>query len=495
MSRKRFSEWLRERQRRLFPERQIFIRSNGSVRFVRISGRQQMALLMVPAAALAAVVGAGSALFVQSRMAEQRDHQLVRLESAQTQLEAERASLKAALLRWGERYEAVTSELERKHRILTGLTESQSDLEGRVYSLWRLLALLDLERESASSDRAAINARFVELREQLTHASFLKAEPEGSLTRRPLRLRLSLGGALAAGPLQPLPDTQRFGLNFDATKRLLALTAEERDAAREQKQALERKVAHLENRVSVLHEMQSNLIGRIAAGTERHIGDLEQALALTGLDVDDLLDRIGGASEGMGGPLISVPSVEPRSEAGMSPRTHPEARGGLDDQFELVLHRMGAQLARLSALSTLAERLPLTGPVTSYEIRSHFGKRRDPISRGWAQHEGIDLASDHRAAILATAPGVVTFAGWKGPFGRLVEIDHGYGLITRYAHLYRINVKRGERVVKQQQIGIMGSSGRSTGRHLHYEVHFDDRPLDPMTFLKAGDHVFKNGQN
>ena len=76
----------------------------------------------------------------------------------------------------------------------------------------------------------------------------------------------------------------------------------------------------------------------------------------------------------------------------------------------------------------------------------------------------------------------------------MIEIDHGFGLKTRYAHLYRVHIKNGEKVTKQQRIGVVGSSGRSTGRHLHYEVRFDDRTLDPLTFLKAGDHVFKNGQ-
>lgn len=495
MSKKRLLDWLRDRQRRLFPERQIFIRSNGTVRFIRLSGRQQMAMLAIPGTIAAMAIGSIVAHLAQGWTVEHNSPEIQRLEAARQRLEAERTSLKVALAQWGQRYEAITSELERKHRLLAGLSRSQSALEGRLRELRRELAALALERESAAGDRAATNERFVHLREQLTRASYLKAEPEGSLRTRGLRLRLSYGGALTADPPLPLTATQGFKLKLYATTRLLALTADERDRAREQKRGLQLKVARLENRVSVLQEMQKNLIGRIAAGTERHIGSLEEALSITGLDLDELLERVSGSTTGMGGPFIGVPAVEPLPETGLTPRTHPESTGALVDQFELVLNRMGARLARLTALSTLAERLPLVAPAAVYELRSTFGKRRDPISHRWAKHEGIDLAADHNAPILATAPGVVSFAGWKGPYGRLVEIDHGYGLKTRYAHLYRINVKRGERVVKQQQIGIMGSSGRSTGRHLHYEVHFDDRPLDPMTFLKAGDHVFKNGQN
>lgn len=506
MSSQRFRKWLRERRRRWFPERQIFIRSNGTVRFVTFSGRQQMALAAIPLAIVLAVLGTGVGLYLQGRSVDAGSHEIARLEAARRQLESERQqltselaserrSLKTALADWSRRYDAITSELERKHRILANLTQHKSELESRLDGMRRELDALASEREHATGDRAAINVRYLHLREQLTQASYLKAEPEGSLHRRALHLSLSFGGALDGGPRPPAERGQRFKLDVEATNRLLALTASERDAARSQKQALELKVSHLENRLSVLHEMQNNLIGRIAAGTERSIGDLENALAATGLNLDDLLGRLDEEVEGTGGPFISVPAVEAPPAGEITPLTYPEVTGALDDQFEHVLSRMGGQLARLSALNALAEHLPLAAPVEDYELRSPFGRRHDPITRRWAVHEGLDLGSARRAPILATAPGVVAAAGWKGPYGRVVEIDHGFGLMTRYAHLYRINVKRGQHVVKHQQIGIMGSSGRSTGRHLHYEVRLDGRALDPMTFLKAGDHVFKNGQN
>jgi murein DD-endopeptidase MepM/ murein hydrolase activator NlpD len=136
----------------------------------------------------------------------------------------------------------------------------------------------------------------------------------------------------------------------------------------------------------------------------------------------------------------------------------------------------------------------LAAPVTPYKLSSRFGKRRDPFTKRWAQHEGVDLSAPRRSPVLATAPGRVSFVGWKGAYGRMIEIDHGYGLKTRYGHLYRTYVKKGDQVIKQERIAVIGSSGRSTGRHLHYEVRFDGQPLDPKTFLKAGDHVFKDGQ-
>ena len=94
--------------------------------------------------------------------------------------------------------------------------------------------------------------------------------------------------------------------------------------------------------------------------------------------------------------------------------------------------------------------------------------------------------------LLSTAPGKVVVAGWKGRYGRLVEVDHGYGIRTRYAHLQKIEVKRGEYVYHRNTIGLLGSSGRSTGAHVHYEVLVNRRPRDPLKFLEAGMHLFKN---
>jgi murein DD-endopeptidase MepM/ murein hydrolase activator NlpD len=135
--------------------------------------------------------------------------------------------------------------------------------------------------------------------------------------------------------------------------------------------------------------------------------------------------------------------------------------------------------------------LPITAPLDNYYTTSGFGRRTDPFNGNVALHEGLDLVSNVGAEVLATAPGTVIFAGWQGEYGRLVEIDHGLGITTRYAHLKAISVEVGETVDYRDQIGLLGSSGRSTGPHVHYEVRFNDRPFNPMNFLKAGRYVFK----
>ena len=111
--------------------------------------------------------------------------------------------------------------------------------------------------------------------------------------------------------------------------------------------------------------------------------------------------------------------------------------------------------------------------------------------RAQARHLGIDFSADKRASVYATAPGQVTQAGWYGQFGKFVEIDHGFGVKTRYAHLNDVIVKRGDRVTSRQKVGTVGTTGRSTGPHVHYEIHFNGTPQNPAKFLTAGNNVFK----
>jgi murein DD-endopeptidase MepM/ murein hydrolase activator NlpD len=124
-------------------------------------------------------------------------------------------------------------------------------------------------------------------------------------------------------------------------------------------------------------------------------------------------------------------------------------------------------------------------PVKSgYRLTSGFGQR-------WGRlHAGTDFAGAHGTPIYATADGVVTHAGWLSGYGRLVKIQHEFGIETRYAHMSRIRVSEGERVVKGQRIGDMGNTGRSTGTHLHYETRVNGEPINPMNFIRAARDVF-----
>jgi murein DD-endopeptidase MepM/ murein hydrolase activator NlpD len=135
--------------------------------------------------------------------------------------------------------------------------------------------------------------------------------------------------------------------------------------------------------------------------------------------------------------------------------------------------------------------VPSDKPVqANVSFSSGFGVRSDPFHAGAAFHPGIDLSGAYGTPIYATADGTVLRAGWNsGGYGNLVEIDHGRGITTRYGHMSAILVNEGEHVMRGQQIGRMGSTGRSTGNHLHYEVRIDGRAVNPIPFMKSTDYV------
>jgi murein DD-endopeptidase MepM/ murein hydrolase activator NlpD len=205
---------------------------------------------------------------------------------------------------------------------------------------------------------------------------------------------------------------------------------------------------------------------------------LEAMVARTGINLADLLDETPGdtAALGQGGPLIPV--ALDFGEA---------ARGG----FVGAVARLESHVGQLEELRRIVTCVPWVAPVDNYQSTSRFGKRRDPITGQMSRHMGIDLAGITGTPVLATAPGRVTFAGTKTGYGKFIEIDHDCGIVTRYAHLRRIMVKPGDDVDHRAQIGTLGSTGRSTGPHVHYEVVVEGTELDPANFLEAGRHVFR----
>lgn len=125
-------------------------------------------------------------------------------------------------------------------------------------------------------------------------------------------------------------------------------------------------------------------------------------------------------------------------------------------------------------------------PPSKGRISSTFGVRRDPFTRANRMHNGIDFAAPFRSSVVATAKGTVSFAGRNGGYGKQVVIDHGNGYTTTYSHLTSISVNSGDKVERSDELGKMGSTGRSTGVHLHYEVHKDGNPVNPMPYIKGG---------
>lgn len=133
--------------------------------------------------------------------------------------------------------------------------------------------------------------------------------------------------------------------------------------------------------------------------------------------------------------------------------------------------------------------IPSGKPVGDFKFTSGYGVRSDPFRSGAAMHAGIDLAGPIGTPIYATADGVVSFAGWWYGYGNLIEVAHGKAIETRYGHLSKIFVKPNTRVKRGELIGLMGSTGRSTGSHLHYEVRIDGRAVNPVPFIQSADYL------
>jgi murein DD-endopeptidase MepM/ murein hydrolase activator NlpD len=164
--------------------------------------------------------------------------------------------------------------------------------------------------------------------------------------------------------------------------------------------------------------------------------------------------------------------------------------GGADD-IDPRFERLGLSLARMAVLERALDGIPQVVPASVENITSGFGYRRDPFNGRGAMHAGIDFKGAMGSPIFAAADGRVTFAGRKAGYGNAIEITHGNGMLTRYAHLSRIDVRVGQPVAAGTTIGGLGSTGRSTGPHLHFEVRINDRAVNPRPFLEAAPDVLK----
>lgn len=164
--------------------------------------------------------------------------------------------------------------------------------------------------------------------------------------------------------------------------------------------------------------------------------------------------------------------------------------GSLDPRFA----RLGASLERMEALDLALEGIPQFMPAGNGMITSSFGYRSDPFTRVGAMHPGLDFRGNLGAPIYAAADGRVSFVGRIRGYGNVVEISHGNGLLTRYAHMLQAKARVGQKVEAGEVIGLIGSTGRSTGPHLHFEVRINNRAVNPRPFLETAPHVLEEAR-
>ena len=342
--------------------------------------------------------------------------------------------------------------------LATALLKQIEDLEGRAAQQEATIAELTRTKAALHHQLEAHARRLASIGEQRQQAHHLVDDMHEAVAAAEAML-----GAV-------VEERSALRQRLQAVEDHLAEVSGQRDASRHVEVGLRWQLALLEEEVERLRSggdsaqlwLRDWVLGSVEA--------LEDLFLETGVDVEQLVARAAGEpAPGQGGPLqVAAPGEVAAS-----------ARPATDDPISGNIHR-------LAALQRIARTLPLAPPLDQFYVTSPYGKRRDPFTKAWAFHAGLDLGTPRNSKILATAPGRVVFAGPSGPYGKMVEIDHGLGILTRYGHLQSIDVAIGDEVEFRQELGVVGNTGRSTSRHLHYEIRIDDRAFDPARFLDAG---------
>jgi murein DD-endopeptidase MepM/ murein hydrolase activator NlpD len=372
-----------DRLRSWFPDREFFMRSDGQVRFIKISARVQMIAAGVIAALALAWIASATAMAVSSYLSARDRLSLLDREAKVTTAESRVSAYRGDLGK-------VTTDLQKRQAFIEQLVESH---------------LGELPRDARAGETVSDSAS------------------EAGKTVDKVSLALPEAAGLAR---------------------------------------IEARQLHLVESLTRLADRRS----AAAAAKLARLG-LNPRAMLAALD-----SRNAQGRDAQGGPLLVLATA---------------ADGSVDPRFQ----RLGLSLARMDALERSLAKLPQVLPASLEYISSGFGYRADPFTGAGAFHPGLDFRGPTGAPIYAAAPGRVTFVGPRAGYGNCVEIDHGNGLLTRYAHMSRFRTHVGRQVGSGEVVGLIGSTGRSTGPHLHFEVRINDRPVNPRPFLEAAPNVFQ----
>lgn len=461
------------------PRREIIFRSGGQMRYFGV-GRFGQVSLMFLATLFVGWVGVSSAQYViNGFIVAERNVRIATTDRIVRNMQEEIDDLKREL-------ELGSSSIDEQAAARKEIQNKNSDLRKRIANLETERDRLAQIRDHKDEELAQLSEKLAEsesgqdgLSDKLNEVEkrFDATRDEREKLANKTKTASTQIGRLNAQISELTEERKNLAKELAEALETMTTAVEERDTASSQRGKLDERVAVLSERLELFEATQTESIDRLGAGTEQGIGALEQTLVVAGLEIPLMLERVLGenpeTSEGVGGPFLALED-EPGSEAG--------------EKLATVERR----LLRLQGLQGLMKQLPFAAPLDEYRLSSGFGRRRDPFTNRLAMHPGLDFASRSKNSVRVTAPGTVAFVGWKGGYGKVVEVDHGLGVRTRYAHLSRIYVKRRQKLEFREKVGQVGSTGRSTAPHLHYEIMVDGQQLDPANFLRAGQYVFKN---
>lgn len=398
------------------------------------------------------------------RNALERERAKLLAQAAELDQQVEQADLREERL--GARISSLEDSLAEASARGETLERARSELQERITEFQQQVADAAEVRGDLERRIAVLDGQLTESREQTARLNQEREQRQAHVAS----LEEQLDGA--AGEQAALE--QRIG-ELEVS---LAESEERGERTARERNFYEARVTGLEKQLDDMREIQEGIVKRLTSQTLSSLDAMEKTVAMTGMDVNSLLSSVATSDsrDGQGGPFVPGDFIS---------ETDPTYA------LQASVALLDLQMDRWEALQKVVRQLPLVAPLDTYRVTSGYGARVDPINGRKARHFGIDFTAPLRSPVLATAPGKVVFAGWRGGFGRMVEIDHGLGIRTRYAHLKKILVKPGQEIGHREEIGLLGSSGRSTGPHVHYEIRVNNKPVDPSNFLEAGRYVFK----
>lgn len=450
---------------RFFPERQIILRTEERMRTLRLTTmRQAVSSLFLFVVGCWLLVSSGLVVSHSDRINAKN----IEVKDARSGYE----QLLAQLSVYKRRIDEITEELEDNSERMVSLANNQVTLFDRKTTKGALAAAARLRKPSVD-DKPARSSFWSSDPEEI-EVAIDRIELEKHRTseeRDDLRVQLQNLKSDMTDVEQVHEDTAFIDPKTLELRQLVL----ERDLASAERDGLVQRVSELEDQLRDMESTQLLLFHRFSEVADEKIESIQASLSTTGLDVDNLLES-RRADSGSGGPFIPLNSV-PRDE------------GPLHES----LISLNLQVERLTELQNLTAVMPLDKPLTKYWITSGFGVRKDPFNGSYARHLGLDFGAPYKSPVFSPGEGKVVYAGWRGRYGRLVEIDHGMGLTSRYGHMAKLSVEQGDYVGRGTELGLLGNSGRSTGPHLHFEVLYKGKPLNPLKFIRAGSDVLEQG--
>ncbi len=423
------------RLERTFPEQRLFLRSEEGTRYITLSPLTQLAGWTGSAAFVAWAIIATAVLLMDSigtgnvRDQALRDQQLY--EARLHTLAKERDTRAAEAAAAQNRFALALASVSDMQSELLATEEQRRELETGIDVIQATLRRTIKERDEAQAQLEALQE---------------------------------------AGDNGGMP----VGIGTDATVAMLtdalASTAAERDAAEKEAAEAEAFAENLLFEQRLREERNDQIFRQLEEAVTVSLEPLDKMFTAAGQNPDRILGVVRSGYSGQGGPLMPLIL---------------STRGEEPDPNTLRANKILGELDRMNLYRIAAEKLPFGMPVkSSFRYTSGFGMR-------WGRlHAGADMAGPVGTPIYAPADGVVVHAGWQSGYGRLIKIKHEFGIETRFAHLNKIRVRVGQRVSRGQRIGDMGNSGRSTGPHLHYEIRVGGKPINPMIYIRAAQHVF-----